>query len=301
MDKRSRKTILLTGATGFLGCHLLEALLKADYRVVILKRSFSDTWRIKHLLDRVSVYDIDHTPVNRAFEDTKIDVVIHTAASYGRNNDSVSNIVKTNLMFPLSLLETAVHFNTHTFFNTDTLLPEDLNNYALSKKQFAKWLRMFSENKKIRGVNLKIEHMYGPKDASTKFGAWLLCQMNKNVERIPLTNGEQKRDFIYISDVVSAYILLLKRVHTFLNGYNEFEVGTGISVPVKDFVLAMKTAITKTKVGHIDTTLDFGALPYRRGESMELKAHTGKLRAMGWKPEYTLNSGIKRYLIQEGI
>jgi nucleoside-diphosphate-sugar epimerase len=46
----SQKRVLLTGATGFLGSHLLEALLKQDYKVVILKRSTSDTWRINHLL-----------------------------------------------------------------------------------------------------------------------------------------------------------------------------------------------------------------------------------------------------------
>lgn len=53
------KTILLTGATGFLGSHLLEALLKQHYNVVILKRSTSNAWRIQHLLDQVISYDVD--------------------------------------------------------------------------------------------------------------------------------------------------------------------------------------------------------------------------------------------------
>ena len=47
------KNILLTGATGFIGSHLLEKLLKESYNVIVLKRSFSDTWRIKHLLIKV--------------------------------------------------------------------------------------------------------------------------------------------------------------------------------------------------------------------------------------------------------
>lgn len=123
-------TILLTGATGFLGSHILNRLLQADYKVVILKRSFSDTWRINSVLSKVKFYDLDKTPIETAFKEQKIDVVIHTATNYGRSNQLVSSIVDTNLMFSLKLLETAA------FFNTDTLLYKYLNHYSLSKKQF---------------------------------------------------------------------------------------------------------------------------------------------------------------------
>jgi CDP-paratose synthetase len=71
------QTILLTGATGFLVSHLLEALIKEGYQVVILKRSLSNTWRIDHLLDRVVSYDVDKQPLKTAFEQQKIDTVIH--------------------------------------------------------------------------------------------------------------------------------------------------------------------------------------------------------------------------------
>jgi len=78
------KTILLTGPTGFLGSHLLQALLNEGYKVIILKRSFSDTWRINHLLDNLKSYDINKTPLEKPFEENKIDIIIHTATNYGR-------------------------------------------------------------------------------------------------------------------------------------------------------------------------------------------------------------------------
>ena len=78
------ETILLTGATGFLGSHLLEALLAREYQVVILKRSFSNTWRINHLLDRVHSYDVDNVSVEKVFDKHKIDIVnIHFAGPMG--------------------------------------------------------------------------------------------------------------------------------------------------------------------------------------------------------------------------
>ena len=51
--------ILLTGATGFLGSHVLKKFVENQYEVVALKRSTSDLWRIKNVVDKVKYYDID--------------------------------------------------------------------------------------------------------------------------------------------------------------------------------------------------------------------------------------------------
>lgn len=48
-----KKTILLTGATGFLGSHLLERFFREGHKIIILKRSFSNTWRIDHILNKI--------------------------------------------------------------------------------------------------------------------------------------------------------------------------------------------------------------------------------------------------------
>ena len=77
-----KQHILLTGATGFLGSHLLEALLKEGHEVTILKRSTSDTWRIEHLLSQVTAFDVDVLPLQGVFEKNKIDCVVHLATSY---------------------------------------------------------------------------------------------------------------------------------------------------------------------------------------------------------------------------
>jgi len=287
------KTVLLTGATGFLGSHLLEALIKEGYKVVILKRSTSNAWRINHLLVNVVLYDVDKQPIKSAFEQQKIDIVIHTACHYGRNQDTMSDIVESNLMFSLRVLEIAILYNTDTFFNSDSLLPKSLNTYSLSKHQFSEWLKQSSEN--IQCVNIKLEHMYGPKDDKTKFVPWLLDQMINSREEIKLTKGEQKRDFVYIDDVVSAYMLLLNQTAT-LPKWNEFDVGTNLLVTVKEFIRSLQTVVKATMGIDVEERLSFGAISYREGEIMEPVVNNGALVKMGWQPKITLDNGLQEVL-----
>jgi nucleoside-diphosphate-sugar epimerase len=286
------KTILLTGATGFLGSHLLEVLLRERYQVVILKRSTSDTWRIEHLLDQVKTYDVDQVPVEAAFEGQQIDAAFHTACNYGRNNDPISSVAETNLMFGLKLLEATIQFNTDTFFNTDTLLRKQLNDYTLSKKQFVEWLK--KKSGKIQIINLKLEHMYGSKDDATKFVPWVISQLSSGAPEIRLTKGEQKRDFIYVDDVVSGYLLALEKSYR-LPEFSEFDVGTGELVTVREFIENLKDAY-EARFGKVSTKLEFGALPYRDGEMMSVKVDNRALSDLGWRCKTSRAEGIRKII-----
>ena len=113
--------ILLTGATGFLGSHVLKKFVENQYEVVALKRSTSDLWRIKNVVDKVKYYDIDQIDLEQVFErEGGIDAIVHTATCYGRKGETVLQIEKTNLLFPLELLELAIKYHCLYFYNTDT-------------------------------------------------------------------------------------------------------------------------------------------------------------------------------------
>ncbi|WP_303852227.1 NAD(P)-dependent oxidoreductase [Seleniivibrio woodruffii] len=287
-------SILLTGATGFLGSHILKRLISLNHDVVVLKRSKSDLWRLESIANKIKMYDVDIVPLEKIFEECKIDIVIHTATTYGRNNESLSQILETNLMFSIRLLETAVRFNTDTFFNTDTLLYKYLNTYSLSKKQFTEWLKSMSD--KIRVINLKLEHMYGIDDDNKKFISWVIEQMIGNVSCINLTEGKQKRDFIYIDDVVDAYIIVLEK-YAQMSSFNEFDVGTGTQVELKKFIDMIYEEVKKHK--DIRTVLNFGVVPYREGEFMDIDENVQPLLELGWKPKTSLEDGIKKLVSEK--
>lgn len=290
------KKIVLTGATGFLGSHLLRAMIKQGFQVVILKRSTSDTWRINDLLPNVETYDIDHVPLEEAFSERKIDAVIHTACAYGRSGEPLIELLEANLLFGVRLLEASIQFDVGAFINTDTFFQKYQNDYALSKHQFTEWLAI--HGKKIKIVNMTLQNVYGPNDATTKFVPWLLEQFGKNVDSIPLSAGSQTRDFIYVDDVVSAYLMTIKEIDTFRD-YTNLNVGSGDVTTVRDFIEQMFRCY-QTMFPDNNVQLDFGKLPIRDGEISCIAPNIEKLQSLGWKVSDNLKTNVKK-LIEKDI
>ena len=280
-----KKKILLSGATGYLGSRLLKAFIN-DYNIIITKRSFSNTRRIQSLLGRCKVYDTDRTPVEILFKENPIDIILNTAGNYGRKNEPLAEIISSNLVFPVNLLDCAVKYNVKHFIHTDSVLRKDTNPYALSKAQFSEWLKHLSE--KVSILNIKLEHFYGPGDDSSKFIGYVIHQILNKEKEIKLTFGEQKRDLIYIDDVVNFFELILKRINRYDNGFHEFHVGTGTSHGIREMVEYIK------KISGSNINLLFGEIPYRKHEIMDSKANAVLLEKMGYRISTDIFSSLKK-------
>lgn len=135
--------------------------------------------------------------------------------------------------------------------------------------------------------------MYGPLDDDNKFIYWVIKQLRQNVEEIDLTSGIQMRDFIYIDDIVEAYMTVIKNIEQF-SSYEEFELGSGDSIEVKEFLKLVYNQMSQKQT--VTTKLNFGAVEYRPKENMCMEADISKLLSLGWKPTIDLKEGIKRTL-----
>ena len=278
----------MTGITGFLGSHLAKELISNGYDIIALKRKSSSLKSIETILDNIILYDIEDLDFSIPFTvHGKIDTVIHTATCYGRNNETPNEVFEANTAFPLKLISTACSTGVETFINTDTILDKYLNLYSLSKKQLLEWGRFFSIHNKIHFANMKLEHFYGPHDDDSKFTSYVINSCIENVPELKLTLGEQKRDFIFIDDVVNAYMILLQKKDQFSDYFMEFDVGSGYSVSIREFVETVHQ-MTNSK-----TNLIFGALPYRKGEVMSSHANIEPLKRLGWTCEKSLEEGLK--------
>lgn len=288
--------VLLTGATGFLGSHILKSFIEQDCEVIVIKRSFSNEDRIINYQTKYKSYNIDEISLYEIFErESVIDFVIHCATNYGRGDDKIYDVFQSNVAFPLELLEIATHFNTDTFINTDTFFGKRnivkgyMENYILTKNQFIEWGKLFAESEKINFINMRLEHIYGEGDNNSKFIPFVVSSCINNVEKIDLTDGEHLRDFVYVDDVIKAYFAVVS-FNKRLRGYHEYEVGSGNAVKVCDFVSEVKS-LTKSK-----TKLNFGAIAHRENEILYSVANISKLKGLGWVPKYDFAKGIEKYI-----
>lgn len=283
------KKILITGITGFLGSNLALALVEKGYSVIALKRKSSSLKRIESIINKIDLYDIEDVDFLSIFKKhDKIDAIIHTATAYGRNNETPYEIFEANTGFPLKILDAASVAGASKFINTDTILDKYLNLYSLSKNHLLEWGKFYSMRNKIEFINMRLEHFYGPGDDDSKFTSYVISNcLSNSSQPLNLTLGEQRRDFIYIDDVVSAYLILLDRKMESDNWFSEYDVGSGQSVTIRKFV-EMVHNLTKSKI-----TLNFGAVPYRVGEVMNSEANISGLKKLGWKCRITLQQGLK--------
>jgi Nucleoside-diphosphate-sugar epimerases len=284
-------SILLTGATGFLGSNLLKKLIANNYDVIILKRSFSNTFRIRKFANKVKYYNVDQIKIKTVF-DNQIEMIIHCATDYGRNEASLLSVIESNLVLPLNLLEFGRKKGVSYFVNTDTILDERINDYSLSKHQFKEWLK--SRSLDVRCINIALEHFYGPFDNKSKFVSYIISNLLTGVPSLALTPGEQKRDFIFIDDVIDAFMKIISNADCLSKRFVNYEIGTGNPISIREIVQLIKLIVNNNT-----TILDFGAIPYRENEVMKSAANITEIRKLGWNPQFALEEGLRTTIMLE--
>lgn len=282
-----KKTILITGATGYLGSRLAKYWFSQGHSIVALKRSISDTSRLNDIFSQISIYNIDETDLSTLMSEHSIDVVIHAATCYGRKQESLVELIMSNVVFPVNILENSISAGIKHFINIDTSLRKSVNPYSLSKGMFREVLL---GNDKINAVNVELQYFYGPDDSDWKFITYVFNQLLQGAPEIKFTSGKQKRDFIYIDDVINAFDILLNNIDRH-RMTSSIEIGSGSSVSIKEVACLIKELLNNN-----ESILDFGALPDRTSEDLDMCADTSYLESLGWKPRYSLMEGLNEII-----
>lgn len=269
MENLVNMKIGITGSSGNLGSYLFSqiASIKNHLAFPISSQNFNS--------EKLPAQDLD--------------VVIHAATCYGRGGEKFSEIMSGNLVFPLKILE--LMGDQGIFINIDTVLEDNVSAYSFSKGSFRKACQFLIEQGfKGKIINVRLHSFYGLTPSKSDLIYNLTRQFLQNITPIDLTKCEQKRDFIFIEDVVSGVASIVENLDSFPAGFSEVDIGSGRALPLKDIVMMIKEA-TKSH-----SEINFGAIALRRNEPMNLCADITKMQKLNWHPTVSIEEGITKII-----
>jgi len=297
------KEVFLTGGTGFIGANLIYKLLEKKFTVHILVRKGSNPWRLKKIISKLKILEIDYLnleALSKTLHKIKPSAIYHLAA-YGSSSSEMDpqEIVKANINFTVNLLIATQDIPYKVFVNTgssseygfkksamsetDPLNPESF--YAATKAGATYFSRAFARKYKKPVVTLRPFSVYGPFESTKRFIPTIIKNLI-NEENINVTKKPVRRDFIYIDDLIDAYVkcyALGKK----LSG-EIINIGTGIEYSNWEIVNELfKVTGKKLPVKKV--------YPERSWDTLHWKANTTNARkVLLWKPNYDIEHGLKK-------
>ena len=310
------KKILVTGADGFIGSHLVEALVRSGYNVkaFVLYNSFNSWGWLDQVSDDVKgKFEIfagdvrDPHGVRKAMEDCQ--VVLHLAAliAIPYSYHSPDTYIDTNVKGTLNIVQAAkelgisrvVHTSTSEVYGTARFVPMNEDHplqgqspYSASKIGADQIAMSFYTSFNTPVVVLRPFNTYGPRQSARAVIPTIISQILNGVRDIKLGSIHPTRDFNFVSDTVKGFIAAMnseKAIGEVINIGSSFEISVG------DTANTIANVIGK----EINIITEDQRLRPIKSEVERLFADNNKAKElMGWQPEYGGLDGFKRGLQQ---
>lgn len=294
------KKALVTGGAGFIGSTLVDRLINEGIKVIVLDNL--STGKIENLHPKAEFWHMDLFDLEESsLVDKNIDVVFHLAA-LARVQPSIKDPItfnKSNVDGTLKLLlacykgnvkrvvysaSSSCYGNTTIFPTPETAPTNPLSPYGLQKYIGEQYCKMFSEVYDLDTCSLRYFNVYGDKmtlDGAYKLAIPIFAEQIKNNQPCTINNdGEQRRDFTHVDDVVEANLLAATHPNK-LNG-ESFNIGNGGNLSINEVVDLMGGEKSYGNVVIEPKTT--------------LADNTKAKEILGWTPKKELKTWIKGYL-----
>lgn len=288
------KKVIITGATGFIGCHLTKNLINSGFDVGAIVRENSD---ISRLPKEVECFEHDGTTKGLIdiFCKYQPEAVFHLASKIvtSHRHSDIDDLIDSNLRLGLQLLEAAKLSGCKNFINTGTGWQhyEDKNYnpvclYAATKQAFESLIEYYSQTDLVKVVTIKLHDNYGLEDHRGKLMS-LLLNAAKHGNCLDLSLGMQKIDLLNVSDVVDAFVIAYNICcNSHDHAHKKYMIRSEKPISIREL------ANTITKVTGSEIHAKWGARAYREREVMT-PSYVGDVLP-GWKAKISLEEGIAK-------
>ncbi|WP_459478705.1 NAD-dependent epimerase/dehydratase family protein [Clostridium saccharoperbutylacetonicum] len=297
------KNCLVTGGTGFIGSHLIKSLINNDIKVYALIRPNSSLGINR--LDGIAGIEYIESSSKRLILNKSLpqfDVCFNLAA-YGVNYEqqNLNEMIEGNVKFLMDIIDFAVINNTKLLIHTGSCFEYGINEgkeiseeakldpqslYGASKTAGYIIGNTYAKIKNVKMITVRPFGVYGPGEGNHKLIPQMIASII-NGTKLDMTLGEQIRDYLYIDDLIDAYIKLAtsKSIHY----YESYNVCSSEAIKLKDL-----GKILADICNFNEKIFNYGAIPYRINEVMYFVGKNAKIEnEVSWRPKISLRTGLK--------
>jgi nucleoside-diphosphate-sugar epimerase len=303
--KNLKGPIAIFGAGGFIGINLLQSILQYRYDVVGISHDKYNNWRFaatgtphSHIIS----CDInDFTQLKVLFETFKPQTIFNLAAygAYSKQKE-YKKIYYTNFDSSIDILEILkaqgfsayIHAGSSSEYGVNSVAPMESDelipnsHYAVSKTAMSYAIKYYGMVEKLPVVNLRLYSAYGPWEEPDRLLPMLVSEA-RSKKYPPLVQPEISRDFIYITDISSAFIAAADAVNNL--GGKSLNIGSGKKTTIREIAMLMK------KICDIPEEPFFGSMDNRNWDRTEWFANiSAATQVLDWSPQVSLENGIEK-------
>ncbi len=292
--------IVITGANGFVGQNLVPKLLSQGHELFEVT---IEPDKSKALYgNRTIQFDYKQENQNEliiAIGNFQPKACIHLASylTAADDFDTLHKLLNANINFTCNLLDALKVSGLKTFINTGSFAEyyqgdgqlDPAYLYTATKSASRIFVDYYSKTYNFKYITIVPYTIYGGFDSQKKIIDIIFDSLDSKTP-IDLTPGSQLLDFIHLEDITDFFVKILDYTDNIKNGMN-FQLGTGHGHTLKDLVCIMEKLTFKK------ANINWGGRDYRPRDVMFAVANiSAQFHQFGWKPEISLEEGVKMYL-----
>ena len=297
--------LLIVGGTGFIGKNLTRKAVEIGFLTTVISLNLPKE-NDKHINTeylQADVTNLDH--LKKTLLNRKFDYIVNLSGyiNHGSFLSGGREVINTHFDGVQNLLQVIDWTHLKKFVQigssdeygnqkapqSEDIRESPISSYSAGKLFSTHLLQMLHKTEGLPVVILRLFLVYGPGQNNKRFLPQIVdgCSSDSS---FPVSEGGQLRDFCYVDDISRGILMALKNKNVEGEVIN---LASGQSISIREVIEIVKRIVGKGRP-------DFGKIPYRSGENMNLYADTSKAnKVLQWMPEISIVEGIKKTIISQ--